>query len=481
MEAATLAERYCFRQDAAEKILHMLAESGTAVYENGWYYHADLYEYARRETINARRRQIITRPPQVYAAYMASRLQASASPAEQLATALTALNGRAFPPQMWESVILPARVSNYRGAMLDNLLAGGDWFWRLALENGAYSLSFHPSGEIDWDAVVAVIAGPNADNNTPLQNGPSLTKSDGSGQLNDAEQKIYSLLLKRGASFMAALEDGSGDIPALLMSLAEKGLARSDSFVPIRQWLERDKTERAAVKQKVRARVLAQTSGRWEICRPLKPLSLEQQLERAFSQVTVLCKETAALVNLSWPLALSKLRAWEYTGQARRGYFIEGMSGAQFIHEKDFTGAMLAFETLDERKEAEAGEDAQTESITRGTAPVYWLAATDPLQPWGRLLAHPAGRAFMCVQGTAVALRGGLPVALFEKNGAVLKIFDENNLHGTLKDFIKAYTGKKIFPDKKRITVKQYPPGAEAALNEAGFKRVMMDYVAYQS
>jgi ATP-dependent Lhr-like helicase len=83
--------------------------------------------------------------------------------------------------------------------------------------------------------------------------------------LSEREHSVFNLLLKRGASFMASLEDGSGDIPDVLTSLAEKGLARADSFVPIRQWLEKGKTERAAVKQKVRARVLAQTSGRWEI------------------------------------------------------------------------------------------------------------------------------------------------------------------------------------------------------------------------
>jgi ATP-dependent Lhr-like helicase len=306
---------------------------------------------------------------------------------------------------------------------------------------------------------------------------------------------------------MASLEDGVDDIPSVLMSLAEKSLTRADSFVPIRQWLERDKTERAAVKQKVRARVLAQTSGRWEVCRPLTQLTLERQLERAFSQVLVLCKETAASVNLNWPLALTKLRAWEYTGQARRGYFIEGMTGAQFIHERDFNGAVLAFETLDDNNAPYETGDASTINEPASTinepatainkpasainepsiipttshGPVTWLAATDPLQPWGRVFAHYNDRAFLCVQGTAVALRGGLPVALFEKSGAVLRLFNPDNVQDILNAFIQAYTAKKIFPDKKRLTVKQYPPQTEAALQAAGFKRVMMDYVAYQS
>ncbi len=101
-----------------------------------------------------------------------------------------------------------------------------------------------------------------------------------------------------------------------------------------------------------------------------------------------------------------------------------------------------------------------------------------------------------------MALRGGLPVAVFEKSGAVLRVFAggekdsrgeeadgkgetfcgaevDDTISEVLKEFIKVYTGKKIFTDKKRLTVKQFPPEAEAALQSAGFKRVMMDYVAY--
>jgi ATP-dependent Lhr-like helicase len=477
MDEAALAGRYCLRAVDAAEILRALEESGSAVSENGWYYHADLYEYARRQTIDARRRQIKTRPARVYAAYMADRLTVAAPPAEQLAAALASLGGRAFPPQMWESVILPARVNGYRGAMLDNLLASGGWYWKLSVNGDGTLLSFHPGCDTDWEREISSPYDVLGDGEARREQRPStptrLVTPDAetpplSAGLSEPELRVFNLLLKRGASFMASLEDGSGDIPAVLMRLAEKGLARADSFVPVRQWMDRDKTERAAVKQKVRARVLAQTSGRWEILRPLKTQTLERQLERAFRQVLVLCKETAASVGLSWPLALTKLRAWEYTGQARRGYFIEGLSGTQFIHEKDFNGAVLAFETLDEAPPASAG-------------PVTWLAATDPLQLWGRLLAHRADRAFICVQGTAVALRGGLPVALLEKSGAVLRVFDADGLQETLNAFIKAYMGKKVFPDRKRLTVKQYPAEAESALRAAGFKRVMMDYVAYQS
>ena len=70
--------------------------------------------------------------------------------------------------------------------------------------------------------------------------------------------------------------------------------------------------------------------------RPVKELTIEERIERCFDRSIILCRETAADCNLVWQEALSVLRIWEYTGQARRGYFVEGMSGAQFIRGKDY-------------------------------------------------------------------------------------------------------------------------------------------------
>jgi ATP-dependent Lhr-like helicase len=48
---------------------------------------------------------------------------------------------------------------------------------------------------------------------------------------------------------------------------------------------------------------------------------------------------------------------------------------------------------------------------------IFWMTASDPAQPWGKYLAHREGREFLNVSGTAVALRGGLPVAALERQG----------------------------------------------------------------
>ena len=58
-------------------------------------------------------------------------------------------------------------------------------------------------------------------------------------------------------------------------SLAEKGLVCADSFVPVRQWQNREKVKKATARQRVNARVMALSAGRWDIVRPLKAESME--------------------------------------------------------------------------------------------------------------------------------------------------------------------------------------------------------------
>ncbi|MDW7659673.1 MAG: DEAD/DEAH box helicase, partial [Bacillota bacterium] len=153
-------------------------------------------------------------------------------------------------------------------------------------------------------------------------------------------------------------------------------------------------------------------------------------------------------------------RIWEYTGQVRRGFFIEGMSGMQFIRSQDFPGAMLALEQpLDQ---------------------IIWLPAVDPAQPWGKSLSHLPGRTFLNVPGTTVALKAGLPVAVFERQGRLLRVFDQAALLDTLQAFAYGYAEKRLFPQQSRISVRQFPSEAVDALTSAGFIRDVTDYVLYR-
>jgi ATP-dependent Lhr-like helicase len=375
-------------------------------------------------------------PSDRFAALLASRVRITAPPKDLLEVSLKLLCDQPYPVALWESVLLPARVVGYRTELLDTLLAQGNLFWHITPGLG---LSFHRYEDIDWEFDLSAVL----------------------DTLGGNEKIIYDALLRRGASFMQRL---SGLIETsspydTLIELTEKGLVCADSFFPIRQLLNKENLKKGSVRQRVTVRSKALTNGRWELSRPLKPLTIEQLLERAFDRSVIICRETVQ--GLPWGKALETLRVWEYTGRVRRGYYIEGLSGIQFIREKDFAGTM---------QELEQPRDE-----------IIWLSAVDPAQPWGKILSHMQDKSFLNVVGTAVALRAGIPVAVFERQGKVLRVFDDTSLPEALRIFSNDYAKRRLFPMLNRLTVKEYPQVAVIALASAGFIRELQDYALYRS
>ena len=100
----------------------------------------------------------------------------------------------------------------------------------------------------------------------------------------------------------------------------------------------------------------------------------------------------------------------ETLGVCRRGYFVEGLGGAQFA----LPGAV-------ERLRATRGEDGPRARV---------LAAVDPAQPYGAVLPWPrrerAGRRPARVAGAYVALVDAEPVLYLERGGrALLTLVDD--------------------------------------------------------
>ena len=105
-----------------------------------------------------------------------------------------------------------------------------------------------------------------------------------------------------------------------------------------------------------------------------------------------------ALIGLN---AIPELRALETLGTCRRGYFVEGLGGAQFA----LPGAV---ERLRERPPDEPK--------------LLVLAAADPAQPYGAALPWPrrAGARAARVAGASVVLRDGEAVLFVERGGRSL-------------------------------------------------------------
>jgi len=431
----SVAQRYFWRYREALDVLTALEKSGEAVAHDELWYHAKLFDRARMETIKARRREVKTQPAAHYAALLALRAKRAGPAPERLDAALSALSGLPYPPAVWESVLLPGRAGDYRPEHLDALLASGKYVWGICPDG----LCFYPYVDIDWDADL----------------------TDTRAGLEGGEKLIFDALLKRGASFAQRLLDLT-EVPSpweTLLNMAEKGLVTADSFMPVRQLVNRGKYESAPVKRRIRARVMTVTSGRWELLRPLKAQTTEQRLERLFDRAVVVCRETAAGFP-DWPAALNILRVWEFTGRVRRGYFVEGLSGMQYIRDGEFAGILSALEMPENE--------------------IVWLPAADPAQPWGKSLAHREGRSFLNVPGTVVALRAGLPVAVFERQGRTLRVFDEGALPAALQTFEADFSRRRLFPQSIRLSVREYPKEAAPSLEGAGFVREMQDYVLHR-
>lgn len=437
--ARQTADRYGWSEETAEEILEELCRQQTAVKQDGRYYHAELYKRARVRTLKNRREEMQTCPAENYAALMLSQTESGAPSSECLQDTLRQYAGMTFPAAFWEKILLPGHVRNYKPSLLDAFLAEGELFWHMEEKGG---LRFDFQADVGWEA-------------------DRLSEDLAEENLTEEERVIYEAIIKRGACFMQSLNNllpGQSPYDTLL-SLMEKGLVYADSFLPVRQWVDREKTKKAVVRQRVNLRVKALQTGRWDIVRPVRVKTIEEKLEACFLVSPVLSKETAAACGLSWQEALSVLRIWEYTGQARRGYFVKDLSGAQFIRGKDYESVVRRLQ--DPKKN------------------LVWINAADPAQCWGKILAHKDGRSFINVPGTAVACYGGLPIAVMERQGKVLRIWQEELQEECLRLFAEKFRQGSIFAGMKRIVVKDYPDAAAQALRQAGFRKEMQDYVLY--
>lgn len=449
-----IALRYGFDDDIIRAALETLCQRGDVVKqsrksrEDGQeraeviYYHAQIYQRAGIATLKKRRQEIKTSPASAYAALLLSGINSPIPGKESMESALSFFEGTAFPAAAWEEQILPARVKSYRGSLLDALLSNGEYFWHME-EKGR--IRFERTDRIDWEKK------PELDTN----------------QLNEKEKILVEALSKRGASFMQALNgvlEGESSYDTLL-SLMEKGIVCADSFVPVRQWMEREKMQKSTARYRVGVRVKALQAGRFDLVRPVREFTLEEKMKSCFDRYRVLCRETAALCGLSWQEALSVLRVQEYTGQVRRGYFVEGFSGAQFIRQEEFGGV--------------------TSMLLHPNKEILWISAADPMQPWGKLLPHKEGRGFVNISGNVAALQGGVPIAVFERQGQVLRVFEqtsleEDSLEEAIRLFVESYKRGRIFTDRKRILVKEYPKEIASLLEGCGFGREVSGYALYR-
>jgi ATP-dependent Lhr-like helicase len=306
-----------------------------------------------------------------------------------LREALVPLQALSLPVALWENEVLPRRVPGYRPEQLDQLCATGEVVWvgagldRVALyfrEDAAVlgRLPALPAPEEEaHDAIRAALA--------------------------QSAEFWFDLLAATGLEPEAAL-------PAL-WDLVWAGEVTNDAWQPLRAGRRYGvpKPERRPRRfSRQRATAVTATQGRWSLAerlfagepdrRALAELLLERQ------GIVTRDGVRAEGIQGGYGAVYAELKALETLGLCRRGYFVEGLGGAQFA----LGGAVERIRELRPR------EDEEREPLV--------LAAADPAQPYGGVLPWPkrAGARAARVAGAYVVLLGGEPALFVERGGRSL-------------------------------------------------------------
>ena len=340
-----------------------------------------------------------------------------------LREALVPLQALALPVALWENDVLPRRVRAYRPELLDQLCATGEVVW-VGAGLDRVALFFRE------DATVL--------GRPPAAPAPDLEVHERIRRALDVGALFWFDLLEQ-----ARLEAGEA-LPGL-WDLVWAGEVTNDAWQPLRAGRRYGipKPERRPRRfSRQRATAVTATQGRWS---PADRLFAAEPDRRALAEL-LLERQGIVMrdgvrgegVQGGYSAVYGELKALETLGLCRRGYFVEGLGGAQFA----LGGAVERLRELRPRDEEEA-------------EPLV-LAAADPAQPYGSVLPWPkrAGARAARVAGAYVVLLGGRPALFVERGGrslVPLRDPEEDWLRvalAALVDHARRFTRKRLAVDR---------------------------------
>ncbi len=342
-----------------------------------------------------------------------------------LREALVPLQGLSLPVSLWESEVLPRRVPGFNPGQLDQLCASGEVVW--------------VGAGLDRVAVFFREDAP------ALGRPAAATAPEG-----DAHDAIRSAL-GRSAEFWYDLVAATGLDPEValpaLWDLVWAGEVTNDAWTPLRagRRYQTPKPQRGRPRRFSRQRSagITATQGRWS---PTGRLFPGEPDPRALAELLL---ERQGIVTRDgvrgegipggYGAVYGQLRALETLGVCRRGYFVEGLGGAQFA----LPGAVERLRELRPR------EDEEPEPLV--------LAAADPAQPYGASIPWPkrAGARAARVAGAHVVLLGG-EAALFVERGGRSLVPLRDPEEGWLRIALTALVGHVKKGGAKRLAVERF-------------------------
>ncbi|TWS26413.1 ATP-dependent helicase [Tsukamurella sputi] len=370
---------------------------------------AEVLRRIRQRSLARLRQDVEPVSERAYAEFLAGwhHLKSPLRGIDGVAAVIDQLAGVPIPASAWESLVLPRRVSDYSPAMLDELTGTGEVVWTGHGAIGAQDgwIAFHPADL------------------APLTLPPP-----GTLDTSEAHEAIEDAVRGGGAYFYRQL---TGATPDALWDLVWAGRLTGDTFAPVRARLSggrratAHRTPRRAPRARYRVAVdqaPPMVAGRWSLPpAPAEASATEQSAalgEQLLERYGVVTRGAVMAEHVEGGFArvYRTLAAFEESGKARRGYFIERLGAAQFAR----SGTVDAL-----RDAASALERAEQ----RGETSALVLAATDPANPYGAALpwpdrgddgARPGRKA-----GAVVVLVDGALAVFVERGGRTLLTFTD--------------------------------------------------------
>ncbi|MGW2866121.1 ATP-dependent helicase [Streptomyces sp. NPDC001205] len=433
--SATAAARFGLGTAVTEGALQRLAASGRVV--QGEFHpagigqewcDATILRRLRRRSLAALRQELEPVPPAALATFLPQWQHLGGSGLrgiDGLARAVEQLQGAAVPASALEKLILPSRVLDYGPALLDELTTTGEVVWA-----GAGALP----GKDGWislylaDAAPLLLPPPHPLEPTALHESVLTALAPG-----------YGLFFRQLADQVRATTHPEATDPQLaeaVWDLAWSGRLTNDTLAPLRALLGSGRTAGSTAHRAKRpvprgrygtltaaARPASRTgpptvSGRWSLlpAREPDPTHRAHALARTLLDrhgVVTRGAVQAEGVEGGFSATYRILAAFEDSGQARRGYVVEGLGAAQFAMD----GA------VDRLRAAATARDRSSDAHTAPQAVV--LAAADPANAYGAALPWPeppngAGHKPGRKAGSLVVLVDGELVLYLERGGKSL-------------------------------------------------------------
>ncbi len=302
--------------------------------------------------------------------------------------------------ELWESAVLPARLTDYKGSYMDRIMQESDLCWT-GFEKQRTAFCFEPELEL-------------------LGQSRTERRPDSIDELFTDPKAKFDFF-----SLMEISKSSSGQLAGRLWSGVWNGKISNDTFAALRRGIENrfrvpELSDRHVSNR--RGRGISRRSGfnRWKGTLPYSgnwfrlpdpeqetDLIEEEEIKKdrvrlLFDRYGIIFRELLfrELPDFSWKALFRSLRLMELSGEILSGYFFKGLPGPQFISRKAFQ-MLINFKPEDE---------------------IYWINAMDPASMCGLQIEYFKGKLPRRLPGNHIVYKGIEPVMFSEGNGKTLSI-----------------------------------------------------------